>query len=424
MPFKPLQAAGSFAGIPDIEGGQNVSFGRTIDVQDGIPLDGSNAAGRTYSPFLIRVLLPNILNGNTGNQLETQHSPQRSPQSTGTVRNTNPDPMVYTHAQNQTRVDPSGRTAFDRLVTSGGVIDGITRASEQSITDAYNQALFQQQFGPTVRNVTNAPTSDRTNTVTPALTNDTSALSVLLQLKQIASIPPLLMLINPTSMSVTYTKIAQHQNRSRYGYIYEAWGEEMPRVSFTFRIGAYTAGLANINQKGSVVTGVQRASRNDSASFQQLQNLLALYQGATYVQDTEGGSRAFPMVGNLAIEYDQRVYVGHMESFNFTDDEGKPHGGLDVQIEFVANKVFDLAVPSSSIQPMIGPNTPQNSRSRGALQRSGSGNSISFFTVPGVGGTSPLAGAVSNAWESGTGIQTGAQTGVDLNTGVVSTRRR
>lgn len=424
MPLKPLQAAGSFAGIPDIMGGPNrVNFGRSIDVQENVPLDGSNSMGRTYSPFLIRVMLPYILGGDASNQLETARNPLRAPPS-GTVRNDNRDGVTYAKGQTETRVDPSGRTAFDQMVNRGGIVDGITRASEQTLADAYNQALLQQQFGPTVRNVTQPPSNARTNNVTPALTNDISALSVAVQLKQLASVPPLLLLINPASMQVTYTKVAQLQNRNRYGYVYEAWGEEMPKLSFTFRIGAYTAGLANVSQKGSVVSGVQRASRNDSAAFQQLQNLLALYQGGTYLQDTEGGSRAFPMVGNLAIEYDQMVYVGHMESFNFTDEEQKPNGGLEIQMEFVANKVFDLAAQVGVILPMTNPNSPQNGGTRGALQRTGSGNSLSSLTVPGFGGTSPLAGTVNQAWEAGTGVPTGGNTAVNLETGVVTTRRR
>lgn len=426
---KPLQAALSFGGIPDILGGTSgITFGREIEVQDNVPLDGSNATGRTYSPFLIRVVLPDILGGDSGNTLTTARNPQRSP-SSATVRSDNRDNAPYAQSQLQARVDPSGVSAFKRLVSRGGVVTGITNASERALEDAYNQAIFQQQFGPTVQNSTQRPVSQRTNNITPAITNDTTALSLALQIKRLSGIPPLLMLINPSNMKTDYTKVAQFQNRNRYGYHYEAWGEEMPKLSFTFKIGAYTVGLQNVTQRGRVVSGVQRASRNDSASFQQLMNLLSMFQGATYLQDTTTGTRAFPMVGNLAIEYDQMVYVGHMESFNFTEDEQHQHGGLDISIEFVANRIYDLASVPGDVQPMQGPNTPtqRSFNSSSLLAPSGRGRSLSVFRVPSLGGTSAVADPV-NAWvdDRAQGSITGQTVGLNEQPqfSVLASRRR
>ena len=409
---KPLQAPAQFVGIPDTP-----NFGRSIDVQEGIPLDGSNSDLRSYSPFVIRVVLPTILGGDSTTLMQAQRSPNRAPPG-ATVRNDNRDAVTYSQAQFSSQVDPSGKSAYENLVSSGGAIAGLTRASQITLEDAYNQALFNQVFGPAVQNAARPPSNSSNNVVTPALSNDITALSLAVQLKQLSSIPPLLMLINPTSMQTTYTKIAQDQSRNRKGYIYEAWGEEMPKISFSFKIGAYTAGLANVSQNGSVVTGVQRASRNDSASYQQLQNLLALYQGGTYLQDTTTNSRAFPMVGNLAIEYDQMVYVGHMESFNFTEDETHPHGGLDISIEFVANKVYDVAEAPGTILPMENPGSPRD-RNQGSLSRSGTGNRLSVFSVPGIGGTSPTAQTANQAWQSA--AQPSPQPG--QTSGVFLTRR-
>lgn len=409
---KPLQAPAQFVGIPDTP-----NFGRSIDVQEGIPLDGSNSDLRSYSPFVIRVVLPAILGGDSTTLLQTQRSPNRVPPS-ATVRSDNRDAVTYSQAQFSSQVDPSGRSAYESLVKSGGGLAGLTTASQLTLEDAYNQALFNQVFGPAVQNATRPPSNASNNVVTPALSNDITALSLAVQLKQLSTIPPLLMLINPASMQTSYTKVAQHQSRNRKGYLYEAWGEEMPKISFTFKIGAYTAGLANVSQNGSVVTGVQRASRNDSASYQQLQNLLALYQGGTYLQDTTTNSRAFPMVGNLAIEYDQMVYVGHMETFSFTDDETHPNGGLDLSIDFVANKVYDVAEAPGTILPMENPRLPRD-RNQGSLSRSGTGNRLSVFSVPGIGGTSPAAGTANQAWQSAT--QPSPQPG--QTSGVFLTRR-
>jgi hypothetical protein len=400
------QPAALFAGIPDVVGtSTGVTFGRAIDVQEGIPLYGSRSDLRTYSPFVIRVVLPSIIGGDQSTLLQTQLAPERQPPApeAPTVRSSN-RAVTYSQAMQGPRVDPTGIGAYQRLVRSGEALPGLSEASEGSLEDAYNQALFQQQFSEQQRNVSTAPASTRNGGETPALTNDTTALSLALQIKRLSKIPPLLMLVNPSSMKVAYAKIAQFQNRNRYGYVYEAWGEEMPKLSFTFKIGAYIAGLNSPTQQGSVVSGLQRASRNDSASWQQLMNLLALFQGGTYLQDTEQNTRAFPMVGNLAIEYDQMVYVGHMENFTFTDDEGHPHGGIEVGIEFVANKVFDLAPQPGEIGPLRAPSNPEprDHGGRGFLARTGSGSSLSLFRMPGIGGDSSITTDINRAWVSAT----------------------
>lgn len=425
MPLKPVQAPASFAGIPNVVSGTvGPNFAREIEIQEGVAIDGSDRTSRTYSPFLIRVLLPDAVGGDQSTTLSTERNPDRAPPSSN-VRSDNRDGYTYSQGQNSARVNPSGAQAYKDLVNTGNAVPGLTAASSRSLEDAYNQATFQQVFGGEVQNVTHAPESTRTNNVTPAITNDTTALSMAVQLKRLSEVPPLLMLINPSSMKIDYTKVAQFQNRNRYGYIYEAWGEEMPKLSFTFKIGAYTAGLANVSQNGSVVSGVQRASRNDSAAYQQLQTLLTMFQGATYIQDTVTNTRAFWMVGNLSIEYDQMVYVGHMENFSFAEDEQHPHGGLEISIDFVANRIYDVADTPGEIVPMTGPES--RTRSRGTLLRGGSGTSVSLFTVPGVGGTSPVSGTVNQAWEKeAAGATAGSNVGVNSSGEylVLNTRRR
>ena len=429
------QPAALFAGIPDVVGtSTGITFGRSIDVQEGIPLYGSKSDLRTYSPFVIRVVLPSIIGGDRTTMLQTQMAPARLPPSpeAPTVRSSNRD-TNYSQAMQGPRVDPTGITAYTSLVRRGLALPGLTEASELSLEDAYNQALFQQQFSQQQRNVNTQPASARNNSETPAMSNDTTALSLALQIKRLSKIPPLLMLVNPSSMKVDYNKTAQYQNRNRYGFVYEAWGEDLPKVSFTFKIGAYTAGLANRTQQGSVVSGTQRASRNDSAAYQQLQNLLALYQSGTYLQDTEQNTRAFPMVGNLAIEYDQMVYVGHMESFNFTDDEQHPHGNIEVSVEFTANRVYDLASQPGQINALRSPETPdrRDNGGRGFLARTGTGNSVSLFRAPGIGGNSSITTDINRAWVAATdngapALTPGAVSGFtgDTPQSVLVTRRR
>ena len=115
-----------------------------------------------------------------------------------------------------------------------------------------------------------------------------------------------------------------------------------------------------------------------------------------------------------------------MESFNFTEDETHQHGGLDITIEFVANKVYDVADAPGNISPMRGPDVPSGTN-RGALSRTGTGNRLSLFSTPSFGGSSPLANTVNQAWDRAAGaggVGSGTTTGVDLDTGVLSSRRR
>jgi hypothetical protein len=116
------------------------------------------------------------------------------------------------------------------------------------------------------------------------------------------------------------------------------------------------------------------------------------------------------------------VYVGHMESFNFGEEDTKQCGGMELSIEFMANRVFDLATPPANVLPMEGPQT--RNRGQGTALRGG-GAGVSFFTMPGVGGTSSVADSVNRAWERTTGYQAGSQIGAfEGQHGVLTSRRR
>jgi hypothetical protein len=259
--------------------------------------------------------------------------------------------------------------------------------------------------------------------IIPAVTNDATALSILLQLKQIMTIPPLVLYINPSSFTVSHSKIAQFQERSRYGYIYQAWGNDLEKLSVSCTIGAFIAGKSTPSQQ--VASGVQYASKRDSASYQQLMAVLSFYQSNGNIQDTVSNatgrrSRANLMVGNLAIEYDQNVYVGHMDSFSYAEEETLQGGGLKFDFEFTAVRVFDFASQRSSIAPENAPGSnfynpsASNAPSSGSrLSRTFTGSGpTQFFTAPTVGGSTP-----AQPW-SGAAVSTPTATG-----SVITSRR-
>lgn len=392
--MKPTQSPYLFKGLGDTE-----HFGLDYESQETVPIDGSNAQGRTYSPFVVRVLPPAILGDNGSTTLITGVNPQRGPGTGGSIRESNREQTQYSTTIQGVSSAPASMSSYEALVHNGGAIPGLTSTSVATLTSKYNNALFTQVFGPTVQQSLNGSGNTQNTTITPAMSNDLSALSILLQVKRLMAVPPLLMLINPTSMSVQYAKIAQFQERSRKGYIYQAWGEELIKISFSFTIGAYYTG--NPSGAPNLPSGMQRASRRDSASFQQLMSMLTIFQSAGYIQDTIQKSKAHLMIGNIAIEYDQRTYVGHFDTFSFSEEENQQNGGLQFEMEFTAIRIFDHAESLPTVSAMNAPSNPFNTSGagRGTISRSGAQGSAQILTAPtiGVNGTTtpaqPWAGA-------------------------------
>lgn len=454
----PIQPARFFEGLPTAP-----NFQREYETQESVPLDGSKASLRAFSPFVLRVLPPLVL-GDTFNTLAATR-PRSFPdmrRSTlesqladldNTIAGTEalgPDfaaNLVDLRAQRaeivaeldalpESEVETSSSSppnyagairslnqrtdlsdeSYQRLLNRGGLIPGLDRVTTAEIEADIGNSARNQAISP------NVPESSRRRIV-PALTNDVTALSILRQVSRILDIPPICLYINPSTMTISHTKIAQLQERSRYGYIYQAWGEELVKVSFSCTIGAFVAGKQSSTQT-NVASGVQFASRRDSASFQQLMAVFALYQSSGYIQDTTANgtgrmSRANLLVGNTAIEYDQMVYVGHMDSFSYANEEDQQNGGMKFDIDFTAVKVYDVAQPTSSVSPET---TPSNFYNPSSAFSPSSGSRLSrtflgtgptqFLSAPTVGGNVP-----AQPW-SGATVTTPSETG-----NVITTRR-
>lgn len=204
----------------------------------------------------------------------------------------------------------------------------------------------------------------------PAIADILTAVDIAYQLAALMNTPPLVLLVNPSTIQITYTKVQQYTDRSRYGYIFHAWGEEQVRLSITAQCGAFL----------SAGRGVQWASRRDSASWQNLMNVFHLYKNNGYIYDTQGKSNAHHFVGALAIRYDGMVYYGNMETFTWNLDEKTQHGGVEFQMEFIANRVLDTTSSSFAVLPLRSP-TPSPSDPRYSGRQSRSRNAPGEFTV-------------------------------------------
>lgn len=211
------------------------------------------------------------------------------------------------------------------------------------------------------RSPTGGMTDDGGNLGQPAIVDVYAAVDIARQLAAVFNTPPLVLLVNPTTLAVAYTKIQQYSERTRHGFIFQVWGEEQPKLQITMRCGAFISGGR----------GVQFASRRDSKAWQNLMNAFQLFRNAGYIHDTVGKSNAHHMVGSLSIRYDGWIYYGNIESFSFTMDDDHTNGGVEFSMDFTVSAMVDTAQQPFSVAPMKSPTpSPSDPRYRGLINQS------------------------------------------------------
>lgn len=309
---------------------QGLQLPNTINVQlepnEATQVETSDALLRSLSPFMIRVEPPLIYGEDGGFQNKKVNS-VATDFSVGSGFGT--DLTGYDQARKS--LAQSGIAGLDSSKSGqGSVQEFVSRNSKPNSHPSPDGSMANDQGG---------------NLGAPAIADVYTAVDIARQLTAMINTPPLVLLINPTTFSIAYNKIQQYQDRTRYGYVFQAWGEEQPKISFTARCGAFISGGR----------GVQFASRRDSMAWQNLMNAFHLFRNAGYIHDTVGKSNAHLAVGSLSIRYDGWIYYGHMESFNFTHDEEHMHGGVEFSIEFVASAMVDTAQPPFVVTPMRSP---------------------------------------------------------------------
>jgi len=210
-----------------------------------------------------------------------------------------------------------------------------------------------------------------------AISDLSQALDVIVQLNRMAVTPPLTLLVNPEQLQITYSKKQTYQDRSRFNYIFQSWGEEQVRLSVKGKSAGFVVGnqgpaipgqiigdpeLFDIDPKfSSSTSGYQYASKMDSAAWQNLMSLFALYRNNGYIYDNSQTPRseAHLFIGHIEISYDQFVYLGQFENFNYSYSEMKQQGAIEFSFDFVASFVFDNA-QGGPVEPVSGP-TPSPS---------------------------------------------------------------
>jgi len=351
----------------------------SFETQAGIPIDGSNALLRDLSPFTLR-LLP-------------------------------PDALLTAAARYEAGIDAFSSVGSSRGVTSernqsligaqDAAIDLISAASfaanPNAVAEQVSQALARvsaidapettlESFISTGKFLAGAD-GDTYITLSDSLT----AADIAIQLKRILEAPPLTLLINPNNFTINYTNIQTYATATRYGYVFERWGEEQPTISFAGSTGGFIAGVAQasigtepfqeqVQRRTSSPSGLQWASRRNSAAWQNFIALYHFYRSNGYIYDTLRGSEAHLFVGAVAIDYDQWTYVGHIEGFNYSFQDTMPHR-VEWDMEFKVDRMYDRSSPSAVVLPQHAPTASPSDPTYTGAGTGGTRRSLTFGDV-------------------------------------------
>lgn len=336
-------------------------FDYTFETQTGIPVDGGNRLYREMSPFRFRLVPPDAL----------------------LVAAAKIEAGVDLHSAIGTNTEATAavalRTAQARSVD---LINAAAQGADQnSLASELSTALTKvSAIGTEASTIESFIASgqfagEQGDNYAVTLADAFTAADIALQLQRILEAPTLTLLVNPNNFSINYNNVQTYASKTRYGYLFERWGEDQPTVSFSGTTGAFIAGaadapgtlstLSQVTGETESPTGVQFASKRDSAAFQNLMALLQFYKSNGYIYDTVNGSEAHLFVGAVAIDYDQWTYVGHIESFEYTYSSDKPHN-IDWSMEFKVDRMFDNAQPTAVVLPQTPPTeSPQGLMSTG-----------------------------------------------------------
>jgi hypothetical protein len=336
-----FQKAVSATGVPQAYQGlhplayRSLQTGPNLQVEyeqnTTIPIDGSNAWLRKLSPFILQIEPPLVFGEDSSffnpNRPAGIWSPNAMSAGSGMSNATN--------NYEATRANLA-QSRLSNLNTNVGTLGSFIVQNSHAGPDRNksSQNIPVDQSGSQLGRLGE-----------PAIADMQVALDIAWQLMGGLNTPPLVLLINPQSLSIAYSKIQQFSDRSRYGYIFQAWGEEQVKLTISAKCGGFVSGQR----------GYQFSSKRDSAAWQNWMNMYHFYRNNGYIYDTVGKSFANHFVGALSIRYDSWIYYGHMESFSYSYDENLQMGGMDFNIDFVASSTVDLAQQIYNVSPMRSP---------------------------------------------------------------------
>lgn len=313
----------------------------SFENQVGVPVDGSNPALREMSPFTLRIVPPSLVDSGYVNRVNVNligqagMSVQAAQSSADAVRAMYGIPSVTGSGKS------TAQGALSRIVSAGQVVSGILSTTQRSV-----------------------------------LVDRFTAADIALQIETALLVPPLTLLVNPKEFNITYGVVQNATARGREGFIFEYWGETQPTISISGSTGAFIAGANPLTSQGpktqstSSPSGVQGASRRDSAAWQNFTSLYQFYRHNGYIYDSIRKSEAHLMIGAIAIDFDQFTYVGHIESFDYAHSGEQPHR-VEWSMEFTVDQMYDSAVSPTVVLPYKSSPKTSSSRPSSGVQASG-----------------------------------------------------
>ena len=157
--------------------------------------------------------------------------------------------------------------------------------------------------------------------------------------------PPLVLLINPTSLEIKFTpKIMEQRTRwagNNVPYIFQAHHDELDTLSATGKSGMFFS-----DEKG-----LTRIERRESYSFENLSKLIAIYRNNGTNRNTKPNSYINPCmidsVGRVVLSYNAYIYRGHFTSFSTTENDSMPFN-MDFSFEFKVTSTFSIDYATES----------------------------------------------------------------------------
>ena len=299
------------------------------DSEDHFPIDMSNQNLRQYSPFILEVVPPKI-NMADG----SQHEQNKFLKS----RNAS---LPFSSPLNQANNPlPRSRTGLSDFTPQLSSLAG-------SPINASSKSRSRSNLGNTIE------------AVSPAYTDTDNLIDYAIQYRALDTLPPIVFMINPSSFEVSYNAIQSYQDQTRYGFVFQRWGEELPTISISCSIGAFIAGYKG--NKGP--NGLTHTARKDSASFRHLMAIFSVYRNSAAIADRIGRSRAYQAVGRQAIHYDGQTWEGRIESMSYTLEESRQNGGISFDLSFtVYNHKFNDPMEAIFVKRLMDLNSSEEVR--------------------------------------------------------------
>ena len=147
------------------------------------------------------------------------------------------------------------------------------------------------------------------------------------------------LLINPSNLNLKFApKISEQRIRwtsENIGYVFQAHHDELDVLT--------ASGISAMFV--SFTHGITRENRTNTMSYNNIQQLIALYRNNGTNVNPKSGQTINPCmidsVGRVVITYDGFIYRGHFISFTITENDEKPFN-INFSFEFKVTQMLNI----------------------------------------------------------------------------------